>query len=339
MSWETDTAARRADEASPLTVRDVVRAPRRRVLVRARARAPGGVLPLPAAAGQARATPLDAEPVLRGESRPEYYDFDLFRRQRADARARRAAPGRPGLHRVRHRDHRPAARPTATRSSRSAPRASSPAKLRRQECFEQLVDPQRSIPAAGIPIHGITPEMVRGPADDRRRAAGLPRLRAATPCWWRTTRPSTCASCSSRKSATGLRFDQPVLDTLLLSAVVHPQQASHRLEAIAERLGVTVLGRHTALGDAMVTAEVFLKMIPLLRGAGHPDARAGARGGAEDVLRAGEVLTVWGLGVRRAGVRRHGVRRPGVRRPTACRSARRPISVLDRQALGRRVHR
>jgi DNA polymerase-3 subunit epsilon len=61
-----------------------------------------------------------------------------------------------------------------------------------------------------------------------------------------------------------VRFDQPVLDTLLLSAVVHPQQESHRLEAIAERWDVTVIGRHTALGDAMVTAEVFLKLIPLL---------------------------------------------------------------------------
>jgi DNA polymerase-3 subunit epsilon len=63
---------------------------------------------------------------------------------------------------------------------------------------------------------------------------------------------------------TGLRFDQPVLDTLLLSAVVHPQQESHRLEAIAERFDVTVIGRHTALGDALVTAEVFQKLLPLL---------------------------------------------------------------------------
>jgi len=67
-----------------------------------------------------------------------------------------------------------------------------------------------------------------------------------------------------KEAQTGLRFDQPVIDTLLLSAVVHPNQASHRLEAIAERLGLTIVGRHTALGDAIVTAEVFLKLIPLL---------------------------------------------------------------------------
>jgi DNA polymerase-3 subunit epsilon len=67
---------------------------------------------------------------------------------------------------------------------------------------------------------------------------------------------------------TGLVFSHPVLDTLLLSAVVHPNQESHRLEAIAERLNITVLGRHTALGDAMVTAEVWLRFIPLLQAMG-----------------------------------------------------------------------
>jgi DNA polymerase III subunit epsilon len=67
-----------------------------------------------------------------------------------------------------------------------------------------------------------------------------------------------------KEEASGVRFEQPVLDTLLLSALMHPNQESHRLEAIAERFGVTLIGRHTALGDAMVTAEIFLKMIPLL---------------------------------------------------------------------------
>jgi DNA polymerase-3 subunit epsilon len=66
-----------------------------------------------------------------------------------------------------------------------------------------------------------------------------------------------------KQAASGVRFDRPVLDTFLLSAVLFPSQESHRLEAIAERLGVSVLGRHTAIGDAIVTAEVFLKMLPL----------------------------------------------------------------------------
>ena len=71
-----------------------------------------------------------------------------------------------------------------------------------------------------------------------------------------------------------------MLDTLLLSAVVHPHQESHRLEAIAERFGITVLGRHTALGDALVTAEVLLKLTPLLRDMGivtQGQARAAAQ--------------------------------------------------------------
>jgi len=71
-----------------------------------------------------------------------------------------------------------------------------------------------------------------------------------------------------KAQATGLHFDQPVVDTLLLSSVVHPGADSHALDAVAARLGVVLEGRHTALGDAQVTAEVLLKLLPLAAGMG-----------------------------------------------------------------------
>ena len=131
------------------------------------------------------------------------------------------------------------------------------------EAGEQLVNPGRDMPEAAIAIHGIRPAMV---ADAPPIATVLPAFHAYAQD---TVLVAHNAAFDMRflelkQAATGCVFDQPVLDTLLLSAVVHPQQASHGLEAIAGRLGVPVLGRHTALGDAMVTAEVFLKLLPLL---------------------------------------------------------------------------
>jgi DNA polymerase-3 subunit epsilon len=40
------------------------------------------------------------------------------------------------------------------------------------------------------------------------------------------------------------------------------------MENIAKRLGVNIIGRHTALGDAIATAEIFLKLIPILNANG-----------------------------------------------------------------------
>ncbi len=199
---------------------------------------------------------------MRGESRPEVYDFDLFAtsEQARELADRRLADLTYTVFDTETTGLDPAAGDQIIQIGATRIVAG---KLRREDCFEQLVNPQRDVPAAGIAIHGLRPEML----------VGAPIIDAVLPAFHAFATDTVLVAHNAafdmrflqlQQVPSGVTFDQPVLDTLLLSAVVHPQQASHGLEAIAERLGVAVLGRHTALGDAMVTAEIFLKLIPLL---------------------------------------------------------------------------
>ena len=263
MSWEMD-AMRIGAETHPLSVRDVVERhdaemwfERDRAAHQAFFRF---LLPLASSGDEA------AEGLAEVESRPEFFDFDLFAVSESDAAL----------------DERPLSELVYTvfdtETTGLNPSGGDEiiqigaarvvnGRLLRQESFEQLVDPGRDIPAAGIPIHGITPDMV----------VGQPRIDEVLPAFHQFAQDTVLVAHNAAfdmkflqllEPRTGLRFQQPVLDTLLLSAVVHPNQESHRLEAIAERFGITVLGRHTALGDAVVTAEVLLKLIPLLKDMG-----------------------------------------------------------------------
>jgi DNA polymerase III subunit epsilon len=260
MSWELDPMHLGA-ERNPLTVRDVMDRhggvmwfERERTRHQAFFR-----LVLPSAGAQEG---IEAAHVLSQDSRPEYYDFDLFQM----SESHHSLDDRPlkSLSYTVFDTETTGLNPSqgdeiiqigATRIVNG--------RLLRQDAFEQLIDPARSIPAASIPIHGITPAMVKG----------QPRIGQVLPTFHAYAHDTVLVAHNAafdmkflqlKEASTGLRFDQPVLDTLLLSAVIHPNQESHRLEAIAERMNITVLGRHTALGDAMVTAEVFLRMVPLL---------------------------------------------------------------------------
>lgn len=260
MSWELD-AMRQGTEGSLLSVRDVVERhggafwfERERTRHQAFFR-----LLLPLASPQEQ---LDAASFVRNDSRPEFYDFDLFQTtaQSRELDDRLLTELTYTVFDTETTGLNPSQgdeiiQMGATRIVNG--------KLLSQECFDQLVDPQRSIPAATIPIHGIEPHMV----------AGKPTIAQVLPSFYGFAHDTVLVAHNAafdmrflqlKEKSTGVVFDQPVLDTLLLSAVVHPNQESHRLEAIAERFNVTVMGRHTAMGDAMVTAEVFLKLIPLL---------------------------------------------------------------------------
>jgi DNA polymerase-3 subunit epsilon len=59
-----------------------------------------------------------------------------------------------------------------------------------------------------------------------------------------------------------------VLDTLLISASLDPEETDHSLDAIALRLGLAVAGRHDALGDALLTAAILVRQFDALEARG-----------------------------------------------------------------------
>jgi DNA polymerase-3 subunit epsilon len=260
MSWELDPMHLVA-ERNPLTVRDVM--DRHGGVIwfeRERSRHQAFFrMVLPMARAQEG---TESAQLLPNDSRPEYYDFDLFQMSEGH-HALDDRPLRSLIYTVFDTETTGLNPSQGDEIIQIGATRIVNGKLLRQDAFEQLIDPGRSIPAASIPIHGITPAMVQG----------QPRIGQVLPSFHAYASDTVLVAHNAafdmkflqlKERSTGLRFDQPVLDTLLLSAVIHPHQDSHHLEAIAQRMNITVLGRHTALGDALVTAEVFLRMIPLL---------------------------------------------------------------------------
>jgi DNA polymerase-3 subunit epsilon len=205
---------------------------------------------------------VEAAAYLKGDSRPEYYDFDLFKQTEAsheldDRLLSELAftvfdTETTGLN---PSEGDEIIQIGATRIVNG--------KLLKLGILRPAGRPAAELPEASTKIHGITPEML----------VGQPPMAKVLPAFHAFAADTVLVAHNAafdmrflqmKEQSTGIRFEQPVLDTLLLSAVIHPSQESHRLEAISERMGVNIMGRHTAIGDAIVTGEVFLRMIPLL---------------------------------------------------------------------------
>jgi DNA polymerase-3 subunit epsilon len=203
---------------------------------------------------------LDFRP--KQEGRPEFYDFDLFHRPGQSTEIDQCQLAQ--LHYTVFDTETTGLDPAAGDEiiSIGALRIIN-GRLLQRESFDQLIQPRGASSAGSIAIHGITHAMLNG----------QPPIETVLPQFYRFAADTVLVAHNAafdmkflqmQEERTGTAFTQPVLDTLLLSQVIHPRQAEHTLEAIASRLGVAIIGRHTALGDAIVTGEVFLKMIPLL---------------------------------------------------------------------------
>lgn len=141
------------------------------------------------------------------------------------------------------------------------------ARVLREDIFDRLVDPGRDVPWESVKIHGIQPGMLKSQPDISRVLPDFYHFSEDTVLVGHNV-SFDMTMLEMKQDQAGIKFKNPVLDTMLLSAAIHPTHKNHSLEGIAQRLGVEIMGRHTALGDALSTAELFLKMLPLLEAMG-----------------------------------------------------------------------
>ena len=137
-------------------------------------------------------------------------------------------------------------------------------RLYRGDVFDRLVAPGIEIPAHSTRIHGITDVMVADAPSYDSLYPEVARLVSGL-----VVVGHNIGFDLAILAAEAARFDldwrpPPALDLLRLGAALEPDQANMTLDAMARRWGIAINGRHTALGDALVTAELWASALPRL---------------------------------------------------------------------------
>lgn len=130
--------------------------------------------------------------------------------------------------------------------------------------FHTLVNPGRKVPVAITQLTGITDDMLQD----------QPRIETIFPRLYAFLSSSVIVAHHADFDLNFLNFDarrllstpllNPTLCTLKLARRLLPNLRSRSLDAVANHLGVSCLNRHRALGDARITAEIFLILLDQL---------------------------------------------------------------------------
>ncbi len=132
------------------------------------------------------------------------------------------------------------------------------------ESFDLFVDPEKA----------ITPEITRLTSITNEMVAGAPKETEALEQFFRFCDGCDILVAHNADFDMGFlraairrcgREEDPVqIDTLVMARAMYPELKKHKLDTIAERLGVTQKHHHRADDDARVLAEIFLKMVQKL---------------------------------------------------------------------------
>ena len=148
------------------------------------------------------------------------------------------------------------------------------ARLYRSQTLNMLVNPGRSIPNRTIAIHGISNAMVSdAPSFDQIADRVLDYADGLVLVGHRIDFDVAILRSETQRCGRDWR-PAGSLDVMLLYVGLFPDRRALRLDDIAAALDVPVIGRHSALGDALTTGEVFVRLIDALSAQGFDTLEA-----------------------------------------------------------------
>jgi len=131
------------------------------------------------------------------------------------------------------------------------------------ERFQRLVDPRRPLPPFITRLTGISDTMLRGqPGIETVLAEFLDFASTDVLVAHNAAFDISFLDAAARR-VRGSGLAQPHLCTLRLARRLLPQLRRRSLDSLAGHLGIPVVDRHRALGDALMTAEVYFHFLEL----------------------------------------------------------------------------
>ena len=137
------------------------------------------------------------------------------------------------------------------------------------EVFDTLVNPGTPIPSSSTEVHRITDALVADAPPFETVCLDFDRF-AKDAVLIAHNAPFDMAFLRRQGKTSGIAFEHPVLDTVHLSAIVFGGSEEHTLDALCQRLNISIPSavRHSALGDALATAKALVGMMPILEARG-----------------------------------------------------------------------
>jgi len=129
------------------------------------------------------------------------------------------------------------------------------------DTFNTFVDPKMTIPSNIVKLTGITNDMVQG-APSEAEALRMFADFAGDSCLVAHNAEFDTGFIRCRGEKSGLKFENDVLDTLMLARVLMPKNKSYALNKIAAQFGFTFT-HHRASADADVTARILLRLFEI----------------------------------------------------------------------------